>query len=201
MGRVLLAICGAMLLAGCATTRPAHEPLVAAAQEALLLELPGYQFEGRAAVRVGEDGSSPAVSWVQRGSESRLRLTGPFGTGGLILRYGPDSLHITSSRGDEYAGDEADAILSGQLGFVPPFDALRYWVLGLAAPGDAPTELQTNAAGRVAEMTQLGWRIRYERWTALATRSGEVQLPELLMATRGEIRLKLVVNRWKLRAD
>ncbi len=163
-------------------------------------DLPGYQFDGRAAVRVGEDGSTPSLSWRQQAAESRLRLTSPIGTGGLILRYSPDSLRITSSRGEEYSGDEAAAILSDQLGFVPPFDALRYWVLGLVAPGEAPTDRQTNAAGRVAEMTQLGWHIRYERWTALATRTGEVQLPQLLTATHAEVRLKLVVNRWKLQA-
>jgi len=108
---------------------------------------------------------------------------------------------MTSGRGEEYSGDDAAAILSDQLGFVPPFDALRYWVLGLVAPGEAPTDQQTNGAGRLAELTQWGWHISYERWTVLATSLGEVQVPQKLTATRSDVRLKLVVNRWKLRAD
>lgn len=196
-----MALCGALLLAGCATTRLSHEPLSAAAQEALLLDLPGYRFDGRAAIRVGEDGSTPSISWRQQAAESLLRLTGPFGTGGLTLRFSPGGLHIADGHGEEYSGDEAAAVLFDQLGFVPPFEALRYWVLGLVAPGEPPTDQQANAAGRLAELTQLGWHIRFERWTSLATPTGKVQVPELLTATRADLRLRLIVNRWQLQAE
>ena len=54
--RLACRCCGALLLAGCATTRLSHEPLAAAAQEALLQELPGFRLDGRAAVQAGEEG-------------------------------------------------------------------------------------------------------------------------------------------------
>lgn len=201
MRRLWPAFCGALLLAGCATTRPAPELLPASAQEALLRDLPGFELQGRVAARAGDQGSTPSLSWVQQADESLLRLSGPFGSGGLTVQYSPGSLRVASSRGDEYEGDDAAAILSAQLGLVPPFEALRYWVLGLPAPGEAPTDRKVNAVGRLADLTQLGWHIRYERWTALATDTGAVQVPELLTATRADLRLKLVVDRWKLQAD
>ena len=51
-------------------------------------------------------------------------------------------------------------------GFVPPFEALRYWVLGLAAPGEPPVDVQAGADGQVTQLTQQGWKIRYDRRAA-----------------------------------
>lgn len=202
MRRFWPAACAVLLLAGCATTPLSREPLSASAQEALLRDLPGFRFEGRAGARVGEEGFNvPSLSWRQQAAETRLQLSGPLAVGGVTLQYSPGTLQVTNGRGEEFSGDEAAAILGAQLGFVPPFEALRYWVLGLAAPGESPTHQQTNAHGRNAEFTQRGWHIRYERWTAIATRAGEVQVPQRLTATRDDLRLRLVVDRWNLRAS
>ena len=201
MRRVCVAAGAALLLAGCATARLSREPLAPAAQESVLRGLAGFRLDGRAAVRAGEEGSPPAtLSWVQQAAESRLKLSGPIGAGGLTLVFSPDSLQVISSKGETYRDAEAQQILAAELGFVPPFDALRYWVLGLAAPGEAPADQQTDAAGRIAGMTQQGWRIQYERWKPLVTRAGAVQLPHKLTAAHADLRLQLVVDRWKLQA-
>jgi outer membrane lipoprotein LolB len=199
MRRCWFAVCGALLLAACATPRLSHKPLQAFEQEALLRGLSGFGLEGRAAARAGDEGwPSATLSWIQQAGESRLRFSGPLGTGGLTMVFAPGSLLVSNSDGASYRDGEAEEILSSQLGFVPPFEALRYWVLGLPAPGEGPTDRHGDARGRLAEITQRGWRIRYERWTGVATRAGEVQLPQLLVATHEDLRLSLVVNRWKL---
>jgi outer membrane lipoprotein LolB len=199
MGRLFAAAC-CLLLAGCATTRVSHAPLTAAAQEALLRDLPGFRLEGRVGVRVGEEAFKASVSWRQIAAESRLRLSSPLGVGGMTLVYGPQTLHVTTSRGEELEGAEAEQALSAQLGFVPPFAALRYWMLGLAAPGEAPAGQATDIDGRTVDMTQLHWRIRYDRWTDVATPAGMVRLPQHLIATRADLSLTLVVDRWKPQA-
>jgi outer membrane lipoprotein LolB len=190
-----------LLLAGCATTRVSHEPLEPAAQEELLRGLPGFWFEGRAAARAGEQAHPTAgLKWIQQDAESRLQLSGLLGAGGLTLVYSPGSLLVRSGNGGSYENAEAEELIVSELGFVPPFEALRYWVLGLVAPGEPPASRQADAAGRVAEMTQLGWHISYERWAPQATRAGEVQLPQRLTATLADVQLRLVVYRWKLEA-
>ncbi len=197
MQRLLPALCAVALVAGCATTPVSHETLAAPAQEELLRALPGFRFDGRAAVpRLG----SATLSWRQRAADSRLRLGNPLGPGSMTLAYTPATLRVTSSRGDEFEGAAAEQFLSDQLGFVPPFEALRYWVLGLAAPGEPPVGQVTDTTGRITEMTQLDWRIRYDRWTGMATPAGEVRLPLRMTATRADLRLTVVVDRWKLQA-
>jgi outer membrane lipoprotein LolB len=201
MRRLLTACCGALLLAGCATPRVSHEPLAAPEQEALLRNLTGFQFEGRVGVRAaGESPPAATLSWRQRGAESQLRLGGPLGAGSQMLVYSQASLRVTTSQGEVFEGAEAVQNLSSQLGFMPPFEALRHWVLGLAAPGEPPAAQMTDATGRIIEMTQLDWHIRYDRWTRMATRAGEVRLPQRLIATRADLRLTVVVDRWKLPA-
>lgn len=196
----ILLLCSLVWLAGCATTRVAREPLSASAQEAMLRGLAGFQLEGTASVQAGEEAVTPTVSWRQRGAESRFRFSGPLGMGTLLLEYGPQNLHLTSSRGEDLRGPEAEQVLSAQLGFVPPFEALRFWVLGLPAPGEPPQVQSTDDIGRISDMTQQQWRIRYERWTDVATQAGVAQLPKKLVATRADLRLILVVRRWDLRA-
>lgn len=192
--------CGLLLLAGCATAPVPREPLSAPEQEALLRGLAGFQLEGRAFVQVGNDGSNATLSWHQRADESQLRLSGPLGAGSLLLVYSPQALRVTTSHGEVLRDDEAEQALSAQLGFIPPFEALRYWVLGLTAPGETPVEQATDSTGRIADMTQQQWRIHYDRWADVATRAGMARLPQRLTATRADLRLRLFVDRWKLQA-
>ncbi len=119
----------------------------------------------------------------------------------MALFYSPQSLRVITSRGEKLENAEAEQALSAQLGFLPPFGALRYWVLGIAAPGEPPAEQTSEATGRVAELNQQGWRIHYDRWMEVATSSGVVSLPQRLTATRANLRLRLFVDRWKLQAS
>lgn len=199
MRRLWPCACLALLLAACATFRPPPELITASAQEALLRSMSGFSLDGRAVARDGEKGS-PAISlsWIEHAGESRVRFSGPLGIGGLKLAFGPGLLEVTDSDGQSFRDQEAEQVLAAQLGFVPPFQALRYWVLGLPAPGEPPVDRHSDATGRVADMTQLGWHIKYESRRQLVTHAGAVQLPQRLVATMGNLRLLLVVDRWKL---
>jgi outer membrane lipoprotein LolB len=193
-----LLLCGLLWLAGCATTRVSREPLSVAAQETMLRDLAGFRLEGKVAVQAGDEAVQPSVSWRQRGDTARYRFS--MGLGTLLLDYGPQSLRVTTSRGDDLRGTEAEQALVTQLGFVPPFEALRFWALGLPAPGELPAEQSTDDAGRITGMTQQQWRIRYELWTDVATPAGVARLPKRLVATRADLRLRLFVQKWHLEA-
>lgn len=191
------ALAAALLLAACATapdTRPLLDPQ---AQEQALRDLSGFQLAGRTAVAAGDDGFNASVSWREARGESVLKLSGPVG-GSLTLTWRPGFLQVVSSRGERLEGAEAEQAVVAQLGFVPPFEALRYWMLGLPAPGEPPTEQESDDTGRPARLVQQQWQIRYDRWTAATLPAGRVQLPQRLTATRDDVRLRIFVDRWKL---
>jgi outer membrane lipoprotein LolB len=181
------------LLAGCANLRAPRTLLPAQAQERLLSSLPGFSVQGRALVRR----ELASLDWQQRGEAARVRLAGPFGAGGITVDFSPAHL-VIRLRGETWEDAAAEAVLLEELGFVPPFDAMRYWVLGLSAPGEPPSARSESAEGRLDSLVQRGWQIRYEQWQAVAVNGGGVLLPRRVSLTRGELRLRVVVDRWKL---
>ncbi|MBK7115979.1 MAG: outer membrane lipoprotein LolB [Proteobacteria bacterium] len=186
------------LLAACATRPPAIVLLDPARQAALLRELPAYTLEGRVAVRSGEEGWQASVRWRQRGEVSEVRLSGPFGAGALQLRFDGAGLTVTTSNGQVLAGDDATLALRQQLGFDPPLAELRRWLLADAAPPEASARVEVGANGRPATLQQQDWQIAFEDYRAQTVKGATVQMPRRIIATRADVRLRLVVDRWQL---
>jgi outer membrane lipoprotein LolB len=194
-------LCAAMLLfAGCATqrVRRPESALTAQAQQQVLAAIAGFSLDGRVAVAAGGQGFNATVSWRQVADAARVKLSGPLGAGSLELAVQPGSLQVTTSRGEVLRDDSAAAALTQQLGFVPPLDSLRYWILGLPAPGDSPEEFTRDVAGLPLLLRQQQWQIQYDRFTPVRTGAGVAQLPARLTATRAGLRLRVVVDRWKI---
>jgi outer membrane lipoprotein LolB len=194
------ALCVALLvLAGCATTRAPRTLLPPAEQAAALRELDGFSIRGSANVKAGNEGFNvPSLDWSQQADATAVKLSGPIGSPQLSIFWQPGSLRLESSRGQKFEGAEAEQVLLDELGFVPPFAALRYWVLGLEAPGEAASQRSLDESGRLDELTQQQWHIRYNKWMSVAAPAGGVEVPKLLTVTRDDLRLKVNVRRWKL---
>jgi outer membrane lipoprotein LolB len=191
-----------LMLAACATTpAPPRTMLPPEAQQELLRGLAEFSLNGRVVIRSGDQGGDPTpMVWQQVGEQTTVRLSGPMGMGSLTVSWRPGALRLTGGKGEDFVDAEAEQVLIDQLGFIPPFEALRFWVLGLPAPGELPTQHSVADSGRISELVQQGWQIRYdERWMIVAADGGSgVELPRLLNVTRDDLRLRLVVDKWKL---
>jgi outer membrane lipoprotein LolB len=184
-----------LLLSACATPPVRESALLDAAN------LDAWQFEGRVAVATASDGFNASVDWSQEGQGSSVRLAGPLGAGSLRMNFGNQDLRVETSRGQVLEGVQAEAAVNDQLGFAPPLEALRYWLLGLKAPGADALE-ERNADGRLLWLTQLGWRVDYQEFESQemtgGMTTGRVALPKRLRATREDLRLRVVIDRWRL---
>ena len=191
-------VCGAVLLTGCtAPLAVAPVTLSRAQAEAALTALDAFSLDGRAAISQGERGTQASLNWSQQGEDARLRLSGPFGAGAMRLELENQVLSIEDSRGTRLAGADAEEALARQLGFTPPVAALRWWVLGLPAPGAEAVE-QRDAEGRLAHLEQDGWQVEYLEYRDHALPQGRLDLPRRLRATREKLDLRLVIDRWSL---
>ena len=78
-----------------------------------------------------------------------------------------------------------------------PVAGLRYWVVGLASPGqkDHP---KLDQQGRLAYLEDEGWKVRFKRYSQV---SG-VDLPRKVFIVKNdkELDVRLVVDNWKLGA-
>jgi outer membrane lipoprotein LolB len=189
------------LLAGCATVRSDRTQLSWAEQTTLLANLPAYGLSGRVAVRAGQEGWQANTQWRQHADISEVELSGPFGAGSMLLRLSGDELQVVDSQGEILRGDQATELLTRRLGFAPPLSALRYWLLALPAPAGGAAIPSYAADGTLTQLEQQGWQLSYEGYRSETAAGGTVRLPARLTATRGEVRLRLVVDRWQLRPE
>ena len=65
---------------------------------------------------------------------------------------------IATSRGEQLDGGAARAELEQRLGFALPLAELRWWLLGIPAPGEASVDADA-ASGEIRGFLQNGWHV------------------------------------------
>jgi len=187
-------------LAGC-RTRPATAPVIGPGADApwpvqreQLRNLDRYSLAGRVAVTANGEGFTASLRFAQSPDESSMALDGPLGIGGLRVSQSRRGLRMTTSKGEELDGLAAAADLEKRLGVALPFMQLRWWLLGVPAPGDVLVPLdQDPATGEIRGFNQDGWRIDIQ---SRAPGLG-FALPKKLTAEHEGAKVKLVVDQWQ----
>jgi outer membrane lipoprotein LolB len=191
--RAVFAGLAVLALAGCVTAPRQPAPIVPWPQRrARLQSLDPFELSGRVAVAAAGEGFDAHLDWRQLGARTTLDLNGPLGIGGVhVVSDGP-TLDVETSSGQKLTSAEARAQLTAKLGFEPPLGSLRYWILGVPDPAGPSTETIGDDQ-RLAAMQQYGWRIDYLAYT----NASGYWLPQRLALTRGNVRVRLVVDRWQ----
>jgi outer membrane lipoprotein LolB len=194
IGRVSAVAALLALLAACVTTRPPVLSVPAGTSWDQRVErLQGqssWDLSGRTAVAVAKQGWQASLNWRQRGLQSDVHLAGPLGVGGTVLKLTPAGLSINGAPAD---GDALQQ-LEDKLGFDLPISRLRYWLLGVPDPA-APDEVVRDDQDCAQQLTQDGWQIAYEHYSA----SDGNWLPARLVLTRDDVRVRIVVDHWSLK--
>ena len=193
--RATFALALAVLLAACVTApkRPIAQ-LPWPERRTRLQALDPYELSGRVAVAAGRDGFSAHLTWKQDGARSTLELSGFLGLGGMHVVAEGKTLDVQTSKGKRLASSEARAELEDKLGFEPPLGSLRYWLLGVPDPGSPAVET-VGTDQRLSGLVQDGWQVEYPAYLE----AGGFSLPRRLTLRHGDVRLKLVVDRWQPR--
>lgn len=187
MNRAAWLVAATLALGGCVAVPRA--PDGAAAPDPAALRQ--WSAAGRMAIAAGEEGGNGSFSWQQDEATTRLDLRGPLGSGGVRLVMAPESLSLTDGSGRVLDSAAARAELQARLGTDLPWGELRYWMLGLAAPGEtAVVQESATAPWRVIEQSE--WRVAYDSFVTVRG----VNLPQRFSAQRGAVRLRVVVDSW-----
>jgi outer membrane lipoprotein LolB len=182
-----------LICAGCAVApkQPAGVPA-----NVDLARLETWQARGRLGVSGPETGGSGSFDWQQRGDRTDLQIRGPVGVGSVRLQLrgdpGHPDLKLETGNGRTLESDDAWNELEARLGASVPAGNLRYWILGLAAPGEHVWH-EPSSDG-IVTLEQGGWRIDYQRYS---TEPG-ARVPVKMSASNGAARVRIVVDRWRL---
>ena len=194
----LLAGIGLLALAGCRTTQivpPVIGPGAGAPwaeQRDALAKLTRYSLNGRVAVAASGQGFSGSLRYQQQEQRAELAIDGPLGLGGVRVSADGDQINISNSSGESFDGPAARAELEQRLGFTLPLAELRWWLLGLPAPGEVALE-QDPVTGEIRAFQQTGWRVSID---ARAAAMG-FALPQRLVVSRDGARMKLLIENWQ----
>lgn len=181
----------ALALQGCANApRKATEAIPSDLQD-----LKSWQARGRIGVSGPQNGGSGSFEWLQRGDRADVEIRGPVGIGSVRLQMSGDSDHpsvrLETSKGvleSQAAWDELEA----RLGTAVPAGRLRYWMLGVAAPGEH--QWGTAAPDGAVTLEQDGWRIDYQRYSE----EFGAKVPLRIRASSGDAHVRIVIDRWQL---
>lgn len=176
-------------LAGCATPSPRVQPPIEN-----LATLAHWQANGRIAIAGAAGGGSGSFQWQQARGDSEIAIRGPIGVGSLRVRLDaehPQAMQLQLSDGRELQSDAAWSELERRLGAAVPAANLRYWLLGLAAPGQHEWVEQGEGS---AVLLQDGWRIEFLEFKVV---NGQ-RTPTRIKATQGPARIRLVIEKWRL---
>ena len=155
--------------------------------------LPGadsWVLEGRIALRLEDEGWHAGLLWQQHPDHYYIRLQGPLGQGALELNGGPEGVVLERADGRISRARDPDILLYQETGWQLPVSGLRYWVRGRPLPG-LEARSRRDEQGRLVELYQAGWAIRYTDFFATGA------LPRRIELVNGAVRVKLIIDQWQ----
>lgn len=196
---VLLAVLTAA--AGCSTTRvrDAGEEMRSARYESrsvLLAAVGSWALDGRLAVADGKDGGSGSFRWQELEQGTQMDFHGALGRGAWRLNAGSSGAELELADGARYRSSSINDLVTEQLGWSVPVDALAWWVRGLAAPVFV-SGWTLDEEGRLRELLQLDWVVEYSRYRDV----NGIMMPGKITARQAGRSVKLAVRNWTLDGD
>lgn len=185
--RTIAAMAALALLSACAPLE-IREGITVAARAAA----PAFLLEGRISATDGRQAANGGVAWQHTALADHLTLFSPLGQIVARLESSADSATLTRADGTQHTAPDADTLLPELLGIELPVASLASWVQG--APGAFAEVRAHDAAGRPLLVIDQGWRIDYPGYAD----EGPQALPARIDISRGETRLRLVIDYWTL---
>lgn len=188
-GRPTAVLLGALslLLAGCASAPPATQPLVSLEAAA------NFDVTGRVAVKYDDQGFSGGFHWTHDGHSDDIYLMTPLGQAVARIFRDASGVTLTTQEGKQLKARDPESLTREALGWSLPVEGLQFWILGRPAPGPKPVAIR-DAENRLARLEQDTWGIEYLGYRA--AESGA--LPGKMRLTRGDLEIRLVIDRWRL---
>ena len=132
------------------------------------------------------------LHWEQRGDVFQMRVAGPFGIGAANISGRGKQIEIRTSK-RTFTTEDPEHDLKERLGWAFPVMHLRYWVLGVPAPG-SKAEVEYDRDGRLLSLAQDDWTMEVAEYQS----AGALELPRRFEVANEEVRIKVVIDAWSL---
>lgn len=151
-----------------------------------------WEAEGKAAVRTPERGSNIYFTWSQDGPDYRIIVRGPLGLGRAELNGKPGQVSLVADNlKQEVSAGSLEELLEKTTKRRAPVSHALHWLR--AEPGSAKAELVRGQDGKLTEIREDGWTIRYLEWSEEAP-----NLPRKLTLSGPEGSATVIIGLWRL---
>lgn len=178
----------ALMLTSCATTR--HTVLESPGKIYDLHHQPYFELQGKMSFSDGSEGGSGQVRWEKSEQQIQVVLKAPLSSKSWTLVSNTLGATMEDSAGGVYHSLSAADLLSDQVGWPVPWEALQHWIIGV------PTEsgqLEWDADQQGYTVVDQGWVIKYSRLNMYDT----AVLPHKIIARKHPYSIKLSVKSWQ----
>lgn len=184
-------ICLVLLSGGCsvAPERAGEAPPYPGTLE----DLTTWTATGRVHIQTDDESWQATLLWRQQEDAYRIRLIAPLGQGTLELQGNAGGVVLRTADGEEHAARNAEALMLDTLGWRVPVDGMAHWMAGRADPRREFEAREEDEGGRLVELRQAGWHIRYRDYQQAAG----LALPRRLRLETERFSLDIVVTRWE----
>ncbi len=200
-GLKLFTLATLITLTGCATLSPSasstpSQPAVSWQQRQQQLQnITAWQLRGVIGVQQPDKNDSASINWQQLDAQHyALRLFGPFGAGAVDVQGAPGRVSLeSSSQPKPMVAADAESLIAQQTGWNMPVGYLYYWVRGIPAAG-VGSRTTLDKQNRLSVLNQAGWEVEYLGYSSV----NGIDLPDKLVLTNANFRVKLVIKSWLL---
>lgn len=182
-----------LVLTACATQKGFDLPDISDwdDRQAILNQIDEWQFNGRIAVKAGQEGFNAKLRWDQNKNDFRATVGGPLGIGTVRIAGDGDEVTFTDKEGKTTVLHDVEADLYYRYGWTIPVESLRFWALGIPDPR-VPAETEFGDNGALEKLRQRGWQVDIGRYRE----AGGQQMPSRLTASNSETKVRLVIDKW-----
>ena len=198
-------------LSGCVSTTtvpPVDNP--AAAWQDRVQELSGidwWEVKGKLAVKTHKRGGQATMLWKRDGEDHNINLYGPLGGGRVVLTRDRNGAILRDSKKRTYRASTAEELLYRVAGWQVPFQAMRYWVLGMPNPSEE-YEQSVDDWGRLQTLRQAGWEVEFVEYKDFDGRElprkfhmtalpGKQHIVEDSLDESDQVRVRVIIKRWR----
>lgn len=191
MIRRLAVICLVLLSGGCtvAPERDGGRPTYPGTRE----DLNTWTATGRIHIQADDESWQATLFWRQQEGAYRIRIIAPLGQGTLELRGDATAVVLRTADGEEYGAADPETLMRDTLGWGVPVEGMVHWMVGRADPRRDIEARVEDEAGRLVELRQAGWYIRYLDYG----QDTGIALPRRLRLETARFSLHIVVSRWE----
>jgi outer membrane lipoprotein LolB len=153
-------------------------------------QIPVWSFKGKMAINDGNNSGSGRIDWHQAKDLLTANFKAPLGQGSWTIKEQANIAQLTSSENGSSSAENAELLISNELGWYFPWNKIKYWLRGYSSE----TENLNHHEILPTTIIDSGWKITFQQWT----KSDIGFLPRKIKASLPPYSVKIIIYDWKL---